>query len=344
VRAVVYTAFRAQPSVQVVPDPAPPAGGVVVRVERTGLCRSDWHAWQGHDPDVQLPHVGGHELAGTIVAKARDVTRFNEGDRVTVPFVSGCGSCRPCTAGDPQVCDRQFQPGFTHWGSFAEYVTLRHADRNVVLLPPELSFAAAASLGCRFVTAYRGIVELARLKAGEWLAVHGCGGVGLSAVMIAQAVGARSIAVDIDPAKLELARALGAEAVVDARASDAAEAVRAISSGGVEVSLDALGSAATVRASVYSLGKRGRHVQVGLLIGEGDPKVPMDRVVAYELSLLGSHGIAATHYPDVFALIAKGALSLDRLLGRTLSLAELPQALADLGSFKGVGVTLVAPS
>ncbi len=153
-KAVVYEAFGQAPELRILPDPTPEPHSVVIKVEATGLCRSDWHGWVGHDPDIRLPHVPGHELAGVIAAVGRSVVRFREGDRVTVPFVSGCGSCPQCHSGNQQVCDDQFQPGFTHWGSFAEYVRIDRADFNLVRLPEEIDFATAASLGCRFVTSF----------------------------------------------------------------------------------------------------------------------------------------------------------------------------------------------
>ena len=93
-RAMYYEQFGAAPQIRTLPDPTPTNSGVVVSVKATGLCRSDWHGWMGHDPDIKLPHVPGHELAGTIAAVGRDVRRFKVGDRVTVPFVSGCGHCQ----------------------------------------------------------------------------------------------------------------------------------------------------------------------------------------------------------------------------------------------------------
>src|SRR5918997_3172004 len=193
-RAVVVEAFGVPACVRDVPDPRPPSHGVVVRVEATGLCRSDWHAWIGHDPDVALPHVPGHELAGTVAAVGRDVRGIAVGERVTVPFCLGCGRCAPCRAEETQICDDDYQPGFTGWGSFAEYVALPHAELNLVRLPDALGFVEAAALGCRFMTAFAAIAVHGRPGEGDWVAVHGCGGVGLSAVMIAAAAGARGVA------------------------------------------------------------------------------------------------------------------------------------------------------
>jgi alcohol dehydrogenase len=342
-RAAIFEEFGKPLSIREVPDPEPREGGLVIKVAATGLCRSDWHGWMGHDPDIRLPHVPGHELAGTVAAVGAGVARWKPGDRVTLPFVCGCGHCPQCASGNQQVCDRQSQPGFTHWGSFAEYVAVDYADLNVVRLPDEIDFVTAASLGCRFVTSYRAIVDQGRVAPGQWVAVHGCGGVGLSAVMIASAAGARVVAVDIAADKLVLARKVGAEAVVDARAvASVVEAVVEVSGGGAHLSIDALGSPRTCYDSVACLRKRGRHVQVGLMLGgHNDAAIPMDKVIARELEILGSHGIQAHRYPDLLGLILAGKLRPDLLIGRTISLEESLAALADMDSYKGTGVAVI---
>ncbi|MEW2263964.1 zinc-dependent alcohol dehydrogenase family protein [Streptomyces sp. NPDC047853] len=344
-RAVVFERFGEPAEVREVPDPEPAAHGVVVRVGATGLCRSDWHGWQGHDPDIALPHVPGHELAGVVEAVGDRVTGWRPGDRVTVPFVCACGSCGACAAGDHQVCERQTQPGFTHWGSFAEYVALDHADVNLVAIPEDMSFATAASLGCRFATAFRAVVQQGRVAAGEWVAVHGCGGVGLSAVMIAAASGARVVAVDVSARALERAREFGAAACVDATAvPDPAEAVRELTGGGAHLSLDALGSPVTCAASVNGLRRRGRHVQVGLLPSPtGTTPVPMARVIALELTLLGSHGMAAHTYPPMMELVRTGVLRPERLATATIPLDAAPAALSVMDTAPGAGVVVVLP-
>ncbi|MEV7831613.1 zinc-dependent alcohol dehydrogenase family protein [Streptomyces subrutilus] len=343
-RAVVFERFGERAEVREVPDPVPAAGGVVVRVEATGLCRSDWHGWMGHDPDIVLPHVPGHELAGVVEAVGAGVTGWRAGDRVTSPFVCACGSCAECAAGQQQVCTRQTQPGFTHWGSFAEYVALEHADVNLVAVPEELSYATAAALGCRFATAYRAVVERGRVAAGEWVAVHGCGGVGLSAVMIAVAAGARVVAVDTAAGALELARRFGAAHGVDATDGDTAAAVREVTGGGAHLSLDALGSPVTAAASLDGLRRRGRHVQVGLLPAAGGGTVlPMERVIGWELEVLGSHGMAAHAYPPMLELVRSGALRPDLLVTSTIPLGAAPAALAAMGTAPGRGMTVVLP-
>lgn len=342
-KAVVFEAFSAPPTVQTVADPTPENHGVVVKVMATGVCRSDWHGWVGHDTDIELPHVPGHELAGIVEAVGKDVTRWKVGDRITVPFVGGCGACPECSAGQHQVCDRQFQPGFTHWGSFAEYVSLHQADINLVALPESLDFTTAASLGCRFVTSFRAVVDQGQTRAGQWVAVHGCGGVGLSAVMIASAGGANVVAIDIAEDKLELARSLGAVATVNAsRVANVVEAVRDITQGGAHVSLDALGHPTTCFNSISNLRKRGKHVQVGLMLGEhSTPIIPMSTVIAKELEILGSHGMQAHRYDAMFAMMQSGKLAPQKLIGRTISLEQSIEALMNMDKFEVAGVTVV---
>jgi alcohol dehydrogenase len=341
---VVYEEFGGPARVREVADPVPPHEGAVVRVEATGLCRSDWHGWLGHDPDITLPHVPGHELAGVVEAVGPGVTRWTPGARVTVPFVCACGRCPACARGDQQVCESQQQPGFTHWGSFAQYVAVHQADLNLVALPDGMAYGTAATLGCRFATAYRAVVAQGRVRAGEWVAVHGCGGVGLSAVMIAAACGARVVAVDTADAALERATALGAAVCVNAARAEggSAAAVREATAGGAHLSLDALGSAQTCAASVAGLRSRGRHVQVGLLPG-GATAVPMDRVVALELELLGSHGMPAHAYPEMMRQVAAGVLRPDLLLGETIGLDAAPAALAALSDGSPAGITVIEP-
>jgi alcohol dehydrogenase len=342
VKAVSYSAYRATPVLTDVPEPRCPPDGVVIEVGATGVCRSDWHAWQGHDP-VRLPHIPGHELAGTVARAGPAVTRWRPGDRVTVPFACGCGRCAYCRAGDAQVCPQQTQPGFTLPGSFAERVAIHAADLNLVALPDEIGFVTAASLGCRFATAFRAVTVHGRPGPGDWLAVHGCGGVGLSATMIAASRGARVIAVDVAPAALARAAELGAQHTVQAGpGTDLADVIQDITSGGAHVSIDALGAPATAASSLGCLRPRGRHVQVGLLIGpDAAPPLPMNLVIARELEIYGSHGMAARDYPAMLSQVADRTLRPDLLVGRVIGLAEAGQALADMDWPAHPGLTVI---
>lgn len=344
-RALVLDSARSRPEVRDVPEPSAPDGGVVVRVVATGLCRSDWHAWAGHDDGVAFPHVPGHELAGEIVEVGSGVGRWQVGDRVTVPFVAGCGTCEWCLAGDAQVCPDQEQPGFTYWGSFAERVVVHAADTNVVRVPESVDFATAAGLGCRFATAYRALVGRARVAEGEWVTVVGAGGVGLSSVMIARALGARVIAVDRNAEALAVATDLGAEHVLLADGRDVPAAVAELTGGGSHVAVDAVGSEQTCTDAILSLRRRGRLAQVGLLPSiEGHPRMPMERVIGWELDLLGSHGMAAADYPGMMALIEQGALRPQRLIERTIGLEEAAELLPVFDSATLAGMTIIDPT
>jgi alcohol dehydrogenase len=342
-RAIVYDRFGGSPYLADVDDPRPTPDGAVIEVRATGVCRSDWHGWQGHDPDIRsLPHVPGHEFAGVIREVGGDVGRWRPGDRVTIPFVAGCGACVVCRRGAPQVCPQQYQAGFSGWGSFAEAVAVRYADANLVRVPADVGFAEAASFGCRLGTAFRAVVQQGRVGPGDWLAVFGCGGVGLSAVMIGAAAGARVIAIDVVPAALEQAARLGAAATISAREhSRPDEAVREITGGGADVALDCLGSAPTARQGLGALRQQGRYVQVGLLVGDdADCGLPMGRVIAYELELAGSHGIAAADYATLWEWTADGRIDPAQLIAARTDLAGIPAALAGMGQFNRWGVTV----
>ena len=342
-KALLYSQYQGLITVAQVDDPAPKNHGVVVKVTASGLCRSDWHGWMGHDPDIVLPHVPGHELAGIVVAVGKDVKQFNEGDRVTVPFVCGCGTCRECVSGNQQVCDFQTQPGFTHWGSFAEFVALDYADTNLVKLPSTISDETAAILGCRFITAYRAVVAQGQVAGGQFVAVHGCGGVGLSAIMIARALGAQTIAIDINPETLALATKVGATYTINAAGhNDVVAEVKALTQGGAHVSIDALGSPTTCFNSIANLRKRGKHIQVGLMTGDHrHPSIPMDRVLSDELEVIGSHGMQAYKYPEMLAMVANQQLAPEQLISHPISLAEAAQALPNMDKFENTGVLVI---
>ncbi len=342
-KALVYENFEGALRIQSLPDPTPSDYGVVVKVEATGLCLSDWHGWMGHDPDIKLPHVPGHELAGTVAAIGKNVVNFKIGDRVTVPFVCGCGTCCECKSGNHQVCDHQSQPGFTHWGSFAEYVALDYADTNLVKIPEEITSETAAILGCRFITAFRAVVEQGKVTGGQYVAVHGCGGVGLSAIMIANALGAHVVAVDINEDTLSLARKLGAVDTINAQKSvDVVEEIKSLTHGGAHVSLDALGNPTTCFNSIANLKKRGKHVQVGLMmVDHKHPKIPMDLVIANELEILGSHGMQAFKYPEMLQMIQLGKLQPQKLIERTITLGDAITALPNMHNFENKGVLVI---
>jgi len=296
----------------------------------------------GHEVLPGLPHVPGHEMAGVIVAVGSEVRDWEVGARVTVPFSLGCGDCRSCREGHLNTCDRAFTPGFSTWGSFAQFVAIDHADRNLVRLPADLDPVHAAALGCRFITAFRAVVDRGRVETDQSVAIYGCGGVGLSALMIAVAIGASVVAVDVDSASLDLASELGAAATVDASDSDPVTAIREITGGGAHVAIDAVGRADVMVDSIRSLRKHGRHVQAGLMLGEhATPGIPMELVIMGELEILGVRGMPATDYPRVFDLISSGAVDPRRLVTNEVGLEDVTSVLEEMGRSEGVGIAVV---
>jgi alcohol dehydrogenase len=288
--------------------------------------------------------VPGHEFAGVIEEVGRDCRRFKRGDRVTAPFILACGQCPDCVGGDPTVCNHQHVVGFSSWGAFAERIAVPRADFNLVHLPETIDFTAAAGMGCRVTTSFRAVVDRARLRPGEWLAIHGAGGVGLSALLIGIAVGASVLAIDVNEDALKLARTLGATKTLNVSGiADVGAAVREATHGGAHVSLDALGITATFHNSIRGLRKLGRHVQIGMPLGShAEPTIPLlELVYSRQISVMGTRGIPASRFPALFEMIAAGHLDPARLVTHTISLEEAGPALEAMNGYTGAGITVI---
>lgn len=340
-RAAILHDWREDLSIENIAEPECPPDGIVVSVLAAGVCRSDWHAWVGGNPKVKPPHVPGHEYCGTVEEVGPEVRQWRRGDRVIAPFILACGACPDCRAGNQTICAHQEVPGFTRPGAFAERIAIVHADANLARLPEGMDPALAAALGCRVTTAWHALTGRGALKPGEWLAVHGTGGVGLAATLLAKAIGARVVAVDVVPEKLGHAASLGADATVNATENDPAEAIRAITGGGADMSLEALGIPATVIASLRCLRPFGRHVQVGFPGGEhASMTLPMDTIYAGQLALLGTRGMPAWRYPSLFALIECG-LDLTPMIARRVALSEVSRELAAFDGPTPPGVAVI---
>lgn len=343
-RAAVFEQYGGPMDIREVPGPECPRDGAIVAVRACGVCRSDHHAWTGADPGVTLPHVVGHELAGEVVEVGPECRQFVPGDRVTAPFVLSCGHCADCRAGAPTICDRQHVIGFTSWGAFAELTAIPWADFNLVRLPDGLGFVDAAGMGCRVTTAWRALTDRAQLEPGEWLVVHGVGGVGLSAVMLAAALGARVVAVDVSPQALGMALDLGANAVVDAGGvADVGDAVRDLTGGGADVSIDGLGIRATFENSLRSLRKLGRHVQVGMPVADHAtvPLQLLELVYARQLALYGMRGLGAAGFSSLLDLVDARRIDPGALVGRRIPLSGVGAALAEMNGAPPPGITVI---
>ncbi|WP_435182002.1 zinc-dependent alcohol dehydrogenase family protein [Halorussus sp. AFM4] len=349
-RAAVLREYGEPLAIEDVDRPEPDPHGVVVETEACGICRSDWHAWQGHgewaDDRVPRGQILGHEPAGTVVAVGEDVSRFREGDRVAVPFNLGRGTCEQCRNGRGNVCEDGLALGFEADapGAFAEAVHVPYADYNAVELPAGVSPVEMAGLGCRFATAYHGLAHRADLTSGDWVAVHGCGGVGLSAVHVADALGANVVAVDLADEKLAKAAGLGADETVNAgEAADVPGRIREIAGNGAHVSVDALGVAETCRNSVACLGKRGQHLQLGLTTDEerGEVSLPTDAMAMNEITFLGSRGMPPTRYGELLRMMDRGTVSPAALVTKEVGLADVPDRLAAMSDYGTVGIEVV---
>ncbi|GBD14322.1 Alcohol dehydrogenase [bacterium HR25] len=346
-KAAVLETFRQPLVVKEVPDPTPGPGDAIVRVEGEGICRSDWHAWMGDWEWIglkpQLPIVPGHEMAGVVEEVGPGVRRFKKGDRVLSPVVWACGSCEFCLKGRQNLCATPNIPGFSTGGGYGRLVKVINADLNLIPLPEGIDFITAAAMGCRFPTAYHAVRDQGRVKGGEWVAVHGCGGVGLSAVQIAAALGANVVAVDISDEKLAKARELGAVATVNAARENAPEAVKEITKGGAHVSVDALGIQTTCLNSVLSLRKGGRHVQVGLTTQaeKGQVPVPVDMIVAMEIEFLGSIVHPQSGYDGMLEMVTSGKVNPNKLVTRTVRIEEASSVLESMTEFGTVGMVII---
>jgi len=329
-RAAVVREFNADLSIETVDDPTCPDNGVVLEVASCGVCRSDYHGWTGGHPKVVDGSIMGHEYCGTVV-EAGPQAQHKVGERLIAPFILGCGACPACHTGVSNTCENQIVPGFGAPGAYAEYVAVPF-DHNLVTLPDSLSPALAAGLGCRVTTAWHALTDRAQVRAGEWVAVHGTGGIGLSALLLAKMLGAQVVVVDIVDEKLEHAKAHGADATVNAAKVNAAEAIRDITGGGAQVSIEALGIAATTNASLECLAILGRHVHVGMPSGDGMLEVNMRAIYSKQLAFYGTRGMPSWKYPTLLSMIERGAVDISPMVAREVPLSA---ASAELRAMKG---------
>jgi len=331
------------------PDPTCGPRDVVLRVEACGVCRSDYALWQGGLEWVgimpPLPSVLGHEYCGVVEEVGSEVTRFQPGDRVVSPFGHACGACDFCADGHQNVCASLQIPGMHYSGGFAARTTVGRADVNLVRLPDSVSFVDAAGMGCRFITSYHGIVDQAAVRPGEWVAVFACGGVGLSAVDIASALGANVIAVSRSEEKLALARKLGAVHTVTA-GPDAPGQVVELTGGGAHVSVDALGAASTMLPALMSLRSRGRHLRLGISnqADQGQVGIPVDLLTFREIQIIGSFGMQAARYPEMFRMIEAGKLHPGWLVGSKVGMEGVSDVLASMTDYDTVAMTVMTTS
>lgn len=348
-RAAVVEELNRPLVVREVQDPVCPPDGAIVHVGANGICRTDWHLWTGdwawRGLQIDPPFVLGHEFAGTVEEVGSQVTGWKKGDRVIFPMNPGEGTCEWCCSGNQHICDSgaRLVPGVAYDGAFAELVAVRYADVNLVALPESIGFVDAASMACRYIAAFHGIVDQVDVRGGEWAVVYGCGGMGLSAVQVAAAVGANVIAVDIAEDKLAAARKLGAVHTINATSDEPVEAIRDLTMGGAQVSVDALGIAETCHNSVMSLRKRGRHLQLGhtTRVEKGEIALPIDVMLLNELQLVGAFGMQGQRFGTMLEMVQAGRLKPGEVVSRTVNLEQASGVLESMGSYDTLGVVVI---
>ena len=327
-------------------DPECGPRDAIIKVEACGICRSDYTLWNGGmewmDLVPQLPAVLGHEYCGVVEEVGSEVRGFQKDDRIVSPFGHACGVCEFCTDGHQNVCAEIQIPGMHYTGGYASHTKVANADVNLVKLPATISFPEGAGLGCRFVTAYHGVVDQAAVQPGEWVAVFACGGVGLAAVNIASALGANVIAVSRSEGKLALAKELGATHTVTA-GPDAPSEIVELTGGGAHVSVDALGASETAIPAIMSLRTRGRHLRLGGSNKKdgGQISLPVDVILFRELSIVGSFGMQAARFPEMLQMVEERKLNLGPLVGNTVALEEAGDVLASMTGYDTQAMSVI---
>ena len=314
-----------------VPDPGP--GEVLVKVAACGVCHTDLHYLDHGTPTFKAPPlVLGHEIAGTL-ASPDPTGRLAEGEHVLLPAVLSCGRCTACRNGRENICENGVMLGNTIDGGYAEYVKV--PARDVLRLPPEIPLVEGSIIADALTTPYHAVVNRGRVRPGDRVVVIGCGGVGLNVVQMAAALGARVTAVDIAAAKLEWARRLGAESVLDSSAVPRPDrALRELTGGGADVAFEAVGRATTQELAVGAVRTGGRVV----FVGYSPESMPLNagRVMFRELEIVGSLGCRPVDYPRVIDLVRQGRIKVAELVNRRFTLDRIGDAFDFLRSGESI--------
>lgn len=316
--------------VEEVEIPEPAADEVLVRVHACGLCGTDIHlAIDGDIPVERTPITLGHEAAGVVASVGRDVTSLKDGDRVALFPAVSCGRCRFCLSGRESLCEISRVYGMARDGALAEYVAA--PARSVIALPEEIPFDVGAVVTDGVATPFHALRTRGKLQAGETLGVFGCGGLGTHAIILARLMGAaRIVAVDVDSAALERAKALGADLTLNPKEADVPKEIRKrVGRSALDLAAEFVGLSETVELAIRCLGKAGRAVVVG--VGMSRPKFPpLAAFVGLEQAVLGSFGMDRADIEDLYALIACGRLDLSASISARYPLQEADTALQHL--------------
>lgn len=322
--------------------PAVGVKDVLVRVKAAGICRSDVHYRAGVSPTRPLPLTLGHEVAGVVEKVGSQVANVKVGDRVCIHYLATCGDCYYCSVGSEQFCVEGAMIGKHRNGGYAEYIVM--PARSVILLPDEIPFEQGAVLMCSSSTSFHALRK-SRLEAGETVAVFGVGGLGMSAIQIARALGALQVyAVDINEAKLKLAEKYGAIPVNAAKSDPVAEIRRLTAGKGVDVALELIGLPQTMGQAVQSLAVLGRAVLVGIT----DRPFEVDSyrgLLGKEAEIVGCSDHLLQELPLLIEFARRGWLDLSNVITRTVSLdaGAINEAMDKLEQFGGDVRTVITP-
>ncbi len=322
-----------------VPTPAPGPGEALIKVAGCGLCHTDLHyVDHGVKTFKAPPVILGHEAAGTVHELGPGVKGRAVGDRVLIPAVLSCGRCRYCRQGRENLCDKLTMLGNNVDGAYAEYVAVPAAE--LVPVPDGIALEQACVIADAVSTPYHAVTRRARVRAGDVVAVVGCGGVGLNVVQCAHVAGARVIAVDVNERRLEIARRLGATETVNPQAVQRVDKrVRELSDGGVDVAFEAIGTPATMQLAYGLLRRGGRLCVIGY--SAEDVSLSAAKLMYYELEVVGSLGCGAGEYPEIMGLVQAGRLKLDEIVSGTIPLARINDGLDRLRRGEGVRWVIV---
>ena len=338
-KAAVFYAAKEPLKIEELPNPSPGVGEILVKVAACGLCHTDLSYIDHGVPTFKKPPlILGHEVSGTVAAIGANVDSWNEGDRVLLPAVFGCGKCAMCRTGRENICEEMVMFGNNVNGGYAEFVLA--PAKEIVSLPEEIPLIEGAIIADAITTPFHAVINRGKVKPGDSVVVFGCGGVGINIVQMAVAVGAQVVAVDVMDNKLEWASNLGAHATVNAKNVERVDKeIRKLTSGGADVGFEAIGNPIVQEQAFASIRNGGRFVMVGY-----SPK-PMSlnagRVMYREMEIVGSLGCRVADYPRVVELARQGKIKVKELVSAQFPLEEINKALDYVRGGEGIRSVVV---
>ena len=317
--AVFYE--KGQPmKIEDVDIPKHESADVLVKVAACGLCRTDLHYLHGTPTFKKPPIILGHEVSGTVEEVGSEVTTFKKGDNIIVPPVFGCGKCFFCRNGRPTLCTNQIMVGNHRDGGFAEYIAVPASE--IFIAPNNVPLPEASIISDAISTPYHAVVNRAQVRPGDSVAIFGAGGVGLSTIQMAAAVGGNVIAVDIFDQKLEMAKKFGAAHAINAKTEEnVPKTIRKMTGGGADIALEVIGNPITIQQAFNSVRWGGRVVVVGYSAKE--TIIDSARLMFREIEIKGSLGCGPQDFPKLIEMIKLGKIKVKEMVTHKFKLDEI---------------------